>query len=222
MSGAKPLLSDAPVRRRPNQRGDGAMLKQEVIEAAMRLLDRSPSADLGLRMIAREAGIAAPSIYKQFSDAKAVMRQVVLECWEQLGQAMSRAKAETPDGSDLDTLKARMAAYVRYAMERPSRYQLLFAMRPMSGEESDLQIYAQPAYYAIIGTIETFVDRGGIIPADDAFSAAILTLSIAHGRVALAHLAPQRVGNSARGVEQFVADMIDRLFVMPDAPNPAA
>jgi AcrR family transcriptional regulator len=42
-------------KRQRNQRGAGARLKDELIDAAMRILDRNPDAQLSLRMVAKEA-----------------------------------------------------------------------------------------------------------------------------------------------------------------------
>ena len=41
---------------------------------------------------------------------------------------------------------------------------------------------------------------------------ALHILSLVHGRIALAHLAPWRGGNNAEGIENFVNDAVDRLL----------
>jgi len=64
---AKPSTTALPRRR--NLRGEGGRLKAGVIDATMRLLDRSPTAESSLRMAAKEGGVAAPSIYAHFPDA---------------------------------------------------------------------------------------------------------------------------------------------------------
>lgn len=194
-----------------NNRGEGGRLKGEVIEAALRLLDRSPSAELSLRMVAKEAGVAAPSIYSHFPDAKAVMTEIVRQCWVQMGDEMSRAAAECLSDEVREIIKAQMAAYVRYAMERPSRYQLLFAMQPIEEHEPNLGLLL-PAYRSLFLSIERWTNEGGALPANGVLSSTLLTLSIAHGRIAFARLAPLRVGNSAPEVATFVAEALDRLF----------
>ena len=53
----------------------------------------------------------------------------------------------------------------------------------------------------------------GCIPGLTATMAtALLVLSLAHGRIALAHLALNRRGNTAAGVEAFVLETLDLLF----------
>lgn len=205
------LTKAVPPPRQRNHRGEGGRLKGEVIEAAMRLLDRSPTAELSLRMVAKEAGVAAPSIYAHFRDAKAVTTEIVRQCWVQMGDEMSRAAIGCTSGAVRDIIKAQMSAYVRYAMERPSRYQLLFAMQPIEEHEPNLGLLL-PAYRSLFFSIERWADEGGTLPAKDVISSTLLTLSIAHGRIAFAHLAPLRPGNSSPEICTFVLEALDRLF----------
>lgn len=105
-----------------------------------------------------------------------------------------------------------MVAFVEYAMDRPSRYQLLFAMQPIEPEADMMDGYLRPAYRQVIETLEEHVAAGGYLPAKDLMSAALLVISLTHGRIALAHLAPNRRGNSMRSVSKFVAEHIERAF----------
>lgn len=197
-------------KRQRNQRGEGARLKDELIEAAMRILDRSPAAQLSLRMVAKEAGVAAPSVYRHFPDAKAMMAEIVRECWSQMGDRLVGVAKDSDQDAPFDELKAKMSAFVRYAMERPSRYQLLFA--PSFDPEHDIEGPLRPAYRPVLESIEAIAASGGRLPAGDAVSTALLTISLAHGRIALAHLAPRRPGNFAPEVEAFVLDTLNLLF----------
>ena len=125
------------------------------------------------------------------------------------------ARFET-GGGVVTRLKAEMAAYVRYAMERPSRYQLLFALQLAENERlRDLPGLLLPAYRNVLACIEQMAAEGGALPASDAVSATILIISLAHGRIALAHLGPHRPGNTSAAVEAFVLDALDRMFAAP-------
>lgn len=210
MPSAKSSSTTAVIRQR-NPRGDGARLKVQVIEAAMRLLDSRPASELSLRMVAKEVGVAAPSIYAHFPDADAMMRAIVRECWLQMGEAMVRAGNSSRSKTALGILKTQMRAFVRYAMERSSRYQLLFAIA-LKPSELDLDGPLRPAYRPVIESIERLQKEIGKLPAKDATSAALLVLSLAHGRIALAHLAPLRTGNMRPDVEKFVLESLDHLF----------
>lgn len=200
-------------QRRRNQRGEGAHLRVELVQAAMRILDRAPAAELSLRMVAREAGVAAPSVYSQFADARTLLAEIVRECWGQLAEEMAASAREIPPPDAYGQLQAEMAAYVRYAMERPSRYQLLFALQPVeTARFPDLPGLLQPAYRNVLACVQQLVAQGSVPPARDPESATILIISLAHGRIALAHLAPHRAGNSAASVAEFVLEALARMF----------
>ena len=197
-------------KRQRNQRGEGARLKDELIDAAMRILDRSPDVQLSLRMVAKEAGVAAPSVYRHFSDVRAMMAEIVRVCWFQMGDRLVGASADTAASRPLDALKAQMRAYVRYAMERPSRYQLLFSRS--YDPEHDIASPLRPAFRPVREMIEQVAAAGGKLPTGDAVSSALMMISLAHGRIALAHLAPLRPGNFAPDIEEFVLEALDSLF----------
>lgn len=208
--------SDQVRHRQRNQKGEGGRLKQELLEAAMRILDRSPAKELSLRMIAREAGVAAPSIYAHFDDALDLNTEIVRDCWRQLAAEMARVVREDGIGDAKGALRAQLGAYVRYAMERPSRYQLLFAMQPIHTEEQDdLPALLQPVFRMVRDTLRSLRDQGYTLPESSSFAATLMIISLVHGRIALAHLAPGREGNSAGGVETFMDETLDRLFPHP-------
>lgn len=210
---ASPLTPIAPViARQRNQRGEGGRLKDEIIEAAMRILDRGPVTDLSLRMVAREAGIAPPSIYPHFKDARTMIGEIARDCWRQLGEAMSAA-AKASAGDGCATLHARVGAYVRYAMERPARYQLLFALQPVEIEAlRDLPGLVLPAYRNIAESIAAMQHDGHPLPVADAFTATTLILSLVHGRVALAHASPHLDANATANVETWVRTTLGKIF----------
>jgi AcrR family transcriptional regulator len=198
-------------KRQRNPRGDGARLKDELIEAAMRLLDAQPGVQLSLRAVAKEAGVAPPSVYRHFSNAEAMMLEIGLQCWSLLADEMIRAADAGGQQTPFDALKAKMSAYVYYAMERPSRYQLLFDFA--GGFELVSEGPMRPAYRAVLESIETIAAQGKRLPAADPATSTLLVISIAHGRIALAHLARHRPGNYKEGVEAFVLQMLDNIFL---------
>ncbi|HEX7856855.1 MAG TPA: TetR/AcrR family transcriptional regulator [Sphingobium sp.] len=203
-------------KRQRNQRGEGSRLREELIQAAMRVLDSAPGSQLSLRLVAREAGVAAPSVYPHFADVRTMMTEIVRECWQQVGEEMGDAAATLPPADAMTRLKRQFSAFVDYAMGRPSRYQLLFALNPIGAKEEDeMQGHLRPAYRQVLQSIEAFIDEGGRLPSEDGASSTLLLISLAHGRIALAHLAPGRPGNSATSVKAFVLNAIDRLFASP-------
>jgi AcrR family transcriptional regulator len=207
-----------PSRRR-NQRGEGDRLRLEILDAAMRVLDEQPGAELSLRRVAREAGVTPPAIYAHFADRDAMTAAVIRASWDQLAGDLATAARGTRTKGPLAQLKAQLRAYVRYAMGRPSRYQLLFALPPTTDIPAALRSRpVEPAYLEIVRTIQECQRAGCTVGTRDAEAAALLVLCVAHGRVALAHTAPDRGWNKPDQVLAFVITAIDNMVT----PAPAA
>ncbi|MET1072143.1 MAG: TetR/AcrR family transcriptional regulator [Umezawaea sp.] len=116
-------------KRTVNPRGQGAELRQEILDAAARLLTAAvPGGGVTLRAIAREAGIAAPSIYPHFADRDAILDAVVGRAFEQLGRAAEAAGAGAESGAA--QVRAICHAYLDFARENPGQYRVLFERTP--------------------------------------------------------------------------------------------
>ena len=92
---AAPAQPSATIRtRHRNPRGQGTRLSEDIVAGALALIERTGSAEaVTLRAVAREAGIAAPSIYAHFPDRDAVLMAVVARIFDELTQAIEQAPA---------------------------------------------------------------------------------------------------------------------------------
>lgn len=199
-------------KRKKNQQGEGLKLKGELIEAAMRILDQSPDVKLSLRMVAREAGVSAPAVYSHFATADALLSEIVYECWRQMAEEIASAAASAKDADPFDRFKARMAAYVHYAMDRPSRYQSLFSLQALD-QDKIMRGPLQPVYREVRESIREMTASGMTMPAPDEMSSVIIALSLAHGRIALARLWPSWKNNSPQRVQKYVLTSLEQIFL---------
>jgi AcrR family transcriptional regulator len=123
-AGPKPA---AATRRRRNARGQGSRLTDDIVTAALELIDRTGTQEsVTLRAVAREIGIAAPSIYAHFADRDAIVLAVVARLFGELTAAIRAGTAAAP-GGPVEELVAGCEAYVRYGLENPARYRVLFS-----------------------------------------------------------------------------------------------
>ena len=122
--------------RRRNARGQGARLGDEIVAAALTLIDRDGSAEaVTLRAVAREIGIAAPSIYPHFADRDAIVTAVVARLFDDLAAAI-RAGVVAAGPDPVSQLLAGCEAYVRWGLRHPARYGVLFSgPRPVATAE---------------------------------------------------------------------------------------
>jgi AcrR family transcriptional regulator len=114
-----------PTRPR-NPRGQGDLLRGEILRAAIMLVEETgDAASLTLRGIARRAGISAPSIYTQFADLPTLINALLEVSFDELAATVgaaieSRARAD-------ERLIDASRAYVRFGWEHSARYRLMFA-----------------------------------------------------------------------------------------------
>src|ERR1700732_4657292 len=114
-------------RRQRNARGQGGRLTEDIVSAALALIERTGSHEaVTLRAVAREAGIAAPSIYAHFPDRDAVLMAVVARIFDELTQAIEQGQ-KTAGHDPAGRLVAGCEAYVAFGLGHPARYSMLFS-----------------------------------------------------------------------------------------------
>lgn len=124
------MTKDAATRQR-NPRGQGERLRAEVLAAVARLLDQRLTDTLlpmSLREIAREAGIAAQSVYLHFADKEELARAVADDGYRRAAAAMGRADEDAAArGADAtERLRARAQAFCAFAREERGVIRLMF------------------------------------------------------------------------------------------------
>jgi AcrR family transcriptional regulator len=118
--------------RRRNVRGEGDRLRGEIIDAAIKVLAAlSPEDPFSLRSVAKEAKIAAPSVYIHFSGRNALLLAVLEKLFN--AQIAIRAAAEEnaakAGGGAWERLLARSIAGVQFGLKNPGHYRALFEGR---------------------------------------------------------------------------------------------
>jgi AcrR family transcriptional regulator len=113
------------VTRERNPRGQGERLRVDLIDAAVDLIAETGSVDgVSLRAAAKRAGVSPMAVYNHFADKDAVLVAAVEHCWDEF-QAAIAATLDEPEPSA--RLRAAGDAYVRFALEHPGRYAVMFS-----------------------------------------------------------------------------------------------
>jgi AcrR family transcriptional regulator len=151
--------------RERSPQGEGARLRDELIAAAGRLLATDDVDSLSLRGVAREAGVAAPSVYLHFASKEALLRAVVSAHFTALQQAI---ESEIASGHDpASRLLAGCLAYCRYAVEQPRSYQLLFnTPRPDLKDPDFAGTSGAAAFQTLVDGVAASIAAGVARPGD--------------------------------------------------------
>jgi AcrR family transcriptional regulator len=168
-----------PSGRTRNRRGEGARLRDEILDGARALIEDGGEQAVSLRSVARTVGIAAPSIYAHFPDREAIVSALVDEAFDELSSMVSAATdAATGPAAKL---RAACAAYMEFAMRRPNRYQLAFASRQSNAIPRDS---ATRAFGLLVGAVAACVEAGVSSSADPFADATAIWVAM-HGHAVL-------------------------------------
>ena len=126
-SGIGTSLEQSPAPRRARaKRGEGDKLRGEILDAVDNLLTNSPHREdaVSIRAVAEMVGCTPPAIYLHFFDKNELLFDVCARRFTQLSQAIDAAKVGIDD--PLEALEAGCRAYVRFGLEHPEHYRILF------------------------------------------------------------------------------------------------
>jgi AcrR family transcriptional regulator len=152
-------------QRRRNRRGEGARLRDDIVQAATVLLEQTGRDDaITLRAVARAAGITAPSIYAHFGDRSEIMVAVVQQTFTTLAEALRPASAGT--AQPVPALYAVCRAYLDFATEHPHLYRVMFerhrseALEPGAAYTDVADIVGADAFGVLLGAVRACVENG--------------------------------------------------------------
>ena len=173
-----------PARPR-SPRGEGGRLRGELIEAASDLMAEHGTAEAAtLRAVARRAGVSAPSVYIHFADRDALVQAVIARRFHDLTDAIEAASdGAAPGASPGARLRAGALGYVRYGLDNPGHYRVLFDT-PTGPFTADTEVAAHEAFGTLVDGIAN-CQAAGEAPPGDAFAIASTTWPALHGTVML-------------------------------------
>jgi AcrR family transcriptional regulator len=171
-------VEQTPQRRR-NPRGQGDRLREDIIEAASRLLADPAAPPLTLRGVARAAGVAATSVYLHFDDTDSLVLAIADRHFGELVEAQRAARdaAATPR----DAVRAMALAYCAFGLENPGLYQVMFG-GPLPAVADPARIPGRASFEQRTDAVAAFL--GGDAPGA-AFAASVLLWQLLHGTVSL-------------------------------------
>lgn len=103
--------------------------REEIEEAALRLIDRFGPDRMTTEQIAREVGISQPAVFRHFPTKDALYEAVLrrIEARAQAGWNTADSETHTAGGDPLDRLRALIGAQLRLIRSTPAMPQLLFS-----------------------------------------------------------------------------------------------
>jgi AcrR family transcriptional regulator len=127
-------------------------LRDALLEAAVRVLERDGLAGLTLRAVAREAGVSHAAPTHHFGDLTGLVSELAAIGFRQFNVAMVEAGA-AGGPSLLEKALARAKAYVAYARAHPGMYGLMFRTERLDMTRPSLCEAANASFAGLAGAI---------------------------------------------------------------------
>jgi AcrR family transcriptional regulator len=177
--------AETTARRTRARRGEGVRLRDEILEAAEKLLiETGDESAVSIRAVADAVGVTPPSIYLHFADKNELLFEVCEKHFDQFDRYLEAAAGETDD--PLESLRRRGRAYVQFGLDHPEHYRILFMRRPGEGpadvEEERTRRIA--SFDHLVQGVQRCIDAG-VITTGDAVTAAVGMWVAVHGVTSL-------------------------------------
>jgi AcrR family transcriptional regulator len=181
-----------------------------LLRAAKELLEEGGETALSLRAVARRAGVSPAAPYRHYADREALVSAVAAVGYQELAE---RLAAVDPAPATAEQLAAVAVAYVRFALERPALFRIMFG-EPCD-RDNDERVVATAAVSLYVRGI---VERA--FPQADADALATAVWALVHG-LAYLHLDGKLDASSPDVVADRVASAIHAVLTAT-ATAPAA
>ncbi len=203
-------------RPRPRARkGEGELLRDEILAAAERLLLETGSEDqVSIRAVAAATGVTAPSIYRHFEDKRHLLFEVCARQFELLDEALEAAVAGIAD--PVVALRARGRAYVRFGIDHPEHYRIMFMGPSYETPDQWSDILSTGSFAHLVEGIQKVADTGAIVVPEDVVTTALHIWANIHGLTSLLVARPQMPWPE---LDRFIDEHLD-LCLRAQLPRP--
>lgn len=170
--------------RKPRDQYHHGDLRRALVQAAVRTIQKHGFDALTLRAVGEEVGVSRSALYRHFADKAALLTAVASEGFRMLERALREAWEN--EGKGVRGFQAQGEAYVRFALENPWHYRVMFG----SGFElvaNDAELNANGA--AAFGVlVEALVEQQaqGLVRREDPQMQANFAWAAVHGVAMLA------------------------------------
>jgi AcrR family transcriptional regulator len=170
--------------RKPRDQYHHGDLRRALLQAAVRTLQKRGFDALTLRAVGDELGVSRSALYRHFADKAALLTAVASEGFRMLESAL-RSSWET-NGRGVRGFQAQGEAYVRFALENPWHYRVMFGSGfELVADDAELSANGAAAFAVLV---EALVEQQaqGLVREDDPQLQANFVWAAVHGVAMLA------------------------------------
>ncbi len=151
-----------PPVAKPYHHGD---LRRALIDAGLRVLAEKGTHALNLREVARVAEVSHTAPYRHFADKDGLIAAIAEDGFRQLSVVIDAANACVSDRV-ADKLITAGQAYVRFAIEHPDHFKVMFSGVRNLETHPELYAASKQGFHFLIATIQDGQQRQQLIAGD--------------------------------------------------------
>ena len=187
-------MSTSKLKKEAYHHGD---LRAALLRSAGKILEKEGLEGLKLREVARRAGVSHTAPYRHFHERESLLAALATDGYAMLGKAQQEAAAT-------GGLRGMGEAYVRFALDHPQRFRLMFGGAVQIARHPALREIATRTFQGLSGALSARVPG-----AQGASDASLAAWALVHGLAQL--LLEDRIASAARNGrsdEQFVRELL--------------
>jgi len=158
-------------------------LKQTLLQSAVKVLAKAGPRDFTLREVARQAKVSHNAPYRHFRDKDELLAAVAAQGFNRLADTMISASDAISD--PLEAFRASGLGYVRFALEWPDHFAIMFDSGPDLGAYPDYAAAGHRAFQVLLDKIVAAQNARQLRPGDPN-RLALIAWSLVHGIAKLA------------------------------------
>jgi AcrR family transcriptional regulator len=173
--------------RRESER---SQLQNRILDAAAALFLEEGYEGVSMRQVAERIGYSATTIYRYYDSKDDLLFAIVHEGFRRFGDDLWKAARKAKD--PLGQLKAVCAAYVKFGLQNPVYYQLMFMQRSDFLFHSRDEKAPMIASFGLLQSLVAEAMAAGILAPGDPETTSTVVWAVGHGITALAIADPKR------------------------------
>ena len=140
-------------------------LRRALLDEAVRTIRDDGAPALTLRSVGARLGVSRTALYRHFADKSALLNAVAEEGFLRLADALERGWNEA--GGGVRGFEEQGRTYVRFALDNPSHYRVMFGVWSSRDEDTALRAAGARAFQVLVDAL-TALQRNGLVRRDEA------------------------------------------------------
>ena len=159
-------------------------LRAALLAEAAAMIAEGGAASVTMRAIGRRLGVSRAAAYRHFADRTALLIAVAAAGFDRLKSRLQTIDAGTPRSS-VERFRRLGEEYVRFALENPAHYRLMYGKEALTREDvPELQQAAIGLFEQLVSVIQA-QQRSGEIKRQDPRAQAYVAWAAVHGLASL-------------------------------------